>query len=128
MSEHEFPEVDTPAESVEEQGLQPENTAPEETPSQDVLQNIASHANLDFLLDVPLQVTVELGRCKITISELLKLSKGSVLELNKVAGEALDFRVNDRLVARGEAIVINDRFGVRLTNVISPTERMEKLK
>jgi len=128
MSEHEFPEVETPAASAEEQGLQPESTVPEETPSQDVLQNIASHANLDFLLDVPLQVTVELGRCKITISELLKLSKGSVLELNKVAGEALDFRVNDRLVARGEAIVINDRFGVRLTNVISPTERMEKLK
>jgi len=128
MSEHEFPEVETPAESEEEQGLQPEVTESEGTPSQDVLQNIASHANLDFLLDVPLQVTVELGRCKITISELLKLSKGSVLELNKVAGEALDFRVNDRLVARGEAIVINDRFGVRLTNVISPTERMEKLK
>jgi flagellar motor switch protein FliN len=128
MSEHEFPEVETPAESAEEQEIQPESTEPEGTPSQDVLQNIASHANLDFLLDVPLQVTVELGRCKITISELLKLSKGSVLELNKVAGEALDFRVNDRLVARGEAIVINDRFGVRLTNVISPTERMEKLK
>ncbi len=93
-----------------------------------VLENLAAHANLDFLLDVPLQVTVELGRSKITISELLKLNKGAVLELNKVAGEPLDFRVNDRLVARGEAVVINDRFGVRLTDVISPTERMEKLK
>ena len=128
MSEHEFPEAEAPVETVEEQAAPPEMSAAEATPSQDVLQNLAAHANLDFLLDVPLQVTVELGRCKITIAELLKLSKGSVLELNKVAGEALDFRVNDRLVARGEAIVINDRFGVRLTNVISPTERMEKLK
>ena len=128
MSEHEFPEAEAPVETIEEQAAPPEMSASEATPSQDVLQNLAAHANLDFLLDVPLQATVELGRCKITIAELLKLSKGSVLELNKVAGEALDFRVNDRLVARGEAIVINDRFGVRLTNVISPTERMEKLK
>ena len=128
MREHEFPEAEAPVETIEEQAAPPEMSASEATPSQDVLQNLAAHANLDFLLDVPLQATVELGRCKITIAELLKLSKGSVLELNKVAGEALDFRVNDRLVARGEAIVINDRFGVRLTNVISPTERMEKLK
>ena len=128
MSEHEFPEAEAPVEPAEGQDFQPENSASDATPSQDVLQNLAAHANLDFLLDVPLQVTVELGRCKITIAELLKLSKGSVLELNKVAGEALDFRVNDRLVARGEALVINARFGVRLTNVISQTERMEQLK
>ena len=128
MSEQEFPETETPVETIEEQVAQTEISASDAAASQDVLQNLAAHANLDFLLDVPLQVTVELGRCKITIAELLKLSKGSVLELNKVAGEALDFRVNDRLVARVEAIVINDRFGVRLTNVVSPTERMEKLK
>ena len=128
MSEQEFPETETPVETIEEPVAQTEISASDAAASQDVLQNLAAHANLDFLLDVPLQVTVELGRCKITIAELLKLSKGSVLELNKVAGEALDFRVNDRLVARGEAIVINDRFGVRLTNVVSPTERMEKLK
>ena len=127
MSETEFPEVETTEENrVEENAAVGETD--ENSASREVLQNLAAHANLDFLLDVPLQVTVELGRSKITISELLKLSKGSVLELNKVAGEALDFRVNDRLVARGEAIVINDRFGVRLTDVISPTERVEKLK
>jgi len=127
MSETEFPEVETTEENrVEETAAVGETD--ENSASREVLQNLAAHANLDFLLDVPLQVTVELGRSKITISELLKLSKGSVLELNKVAGEALDFRVNDRLVARGEAIVINDRFGVRLTDVISPTERVEKLK
>ena len=120
MSEHE-PVQDN--ESSEE-----EVTEAATVGSNAVLENLAAHANLDFLLDVPLQVTVELGRSKITIAELLKLNKGAVLELNKVAGEPLDFRVNDRLVARGEAVVINDRFGVRLTDVISPTERMEKLK
>ena len=128
MSETEFPEVNTTEETVTEETVSAGQESEENSASQEVLQNLAAHANLDFLLDVPLQVTVELGRSKITISELLKLSKGSVLELNKVAGEALDFRVNDRLVARGEAIVINDRFGVRLTDVISPTERVEKLK
>jgi len=128
MSETEFPEVETTEENLVEETAAAVAETDENSASREVLQNLAAHANLDFLLDVPLQVTVELGRSKITISELLKLSKGSVLELNKVAGEALDFRVNDRLVARGEAIVINDRFGVRLTDVISPTERVEKLK
>ena len=128
MSETEFPEVETAAQAGAEESVISPPVTEENSASQEVLQNLAAHANLDFLLDVPLQVTVELGRSKITISELLKLSKGSVLELNKVAGESLDFRVNDRLVARGEAIVINDRFGVRLTDVISPTERVEKLK
>jgi flagellar motor switch protein FliN/FliY len=83
--------------------------------------------SLDFLLDVPLQVSVELGRKRIRISELLALGQGSVLELEKVAGEPLDIRVNDRLVARGEAVVVNDKFGVRLTDIISPTERVEQL-
>ena len=128
MSETEFPEVEAAEQPAAAESVISTPGTEENSASQDVLQNLAAHANLDFLLDVPLQVTVELGRSKITISELLKLSKGSVLELNKVAGESLDFRVNDRLVARGEAIVINDRFGVRLTDVISPTERVEKLK
>ena len=128
MSETEFPEVEAAEQPAAAESVISTPGTEENSASQEVLQNLAAHANLDFLLDVPLQVTVELGRSKITISELLKLSKGSVLELNKVAGESLDFRVNDRLVARGEAIVINDRFGVRLTDVISPTERVEKLK
>ena len=98
-----------------------------ESPSANPVRNIAQQANLDFLLDVPLQITVELGRARITISELLELSKGSVLELDKVAGEPLDFRVNDRLVARGEAVVVNDKFGVRLTDISSPSERVQHL-
>ena len=130
MSENEIPESmaneSTEAEVSTTSAALGINT--EEQSSNEVLQNLASQANLDFLLDVPLQVTVELGRCRISIAELLKLGKGAVLELDKVAGEPLDFRVNDRLVARGEAIVINDKFGVRLTDIVSPSERVEQLK
>jgi len=102
----------------------PESPSAEETS----IRQVASNANLDFLLDVPLQVSVELGRCQITIAELLELGKGAVLELDKLAGESLDFRVNGRLVARGEAVVVNDKFGVRLTDIISPSERVSTLK
>lgn len=128
MSDTEFPKVEEQGTGTAEETLETLGIKSDGGSSNEVLENLASHANLDFLMDVPLQVTVELGRCKITIADLLKLSKGSVLELNKVAGESLDFRVNDRLVARGEAIVINDKFGIRLTDVISPTERVQKLK
>ena len=83
--------------------------------------------SLDMLLDVPLQVTVELGRKKMRIGNLLALAKGSVVELDKVAGEPLDVRVNDQLVARGEAVVVNDKFGVRLTDVVSTKERVRGL-
>ena len=83
--------------------------------------------SLDMLLDVPLQVTVELGRRRMRIGDLLALAKGSVVELDKVAGEPLDVRVNDQLVARGEAVVVNDKFGVRLTDVVSTRERVRGL-
>ena len=73
---------------------------------------------LDFILDVPLAVTVELGRAEMTIAKVLALGDGAVIELDKAAGEPLDIRVNDHLVARGEAVVVNDRFGVRLTEVV----------
>ena len=81
---------------------------------------------LDFLMDVPLDVTVELGRKKLRIVDLLALSKGSVIELDKVAGEPLDVRVNDQLVARGEAVVVNDKFGVRLTDIVSRHARVPR--
>lgn len=83
--------------------------------------------SLEFFLDVPLEVTVELGRRRMRIAELLSLTKGSVIELDKVAGEPLDVRVNDQLVARGEAVVVNDKFGVRLTDVVPRSERVERL-
>lgn len=84
--------------------------------------------NLDLILDIPLRVTVELGRARMVVSELLNLSQGSVIELSKLAGEPLEVLVNDKLVARGEAVVVNEKFGVRLTDIISPTERVNQLK
>ena len=86
-----------------------------------------THKSLDLLLDVPVTVTVELGRKKMSISELVELSKGATIELEKAAGELLDVRVNDRLLARGEAVIINDKFGVRLTEIVSRTARVEQL-
>ena len=83
---------------------------------------------LDMLLDVPLDVSVELGRCRMTIHDLLALGPGAVIELDKVAGEPLDILINDRLVARGEAVVVNDKFGVRITDIVSPQERLARLR
>jgi flagellar motor switch protein FliN/FliY len=82
---------------------------------------------LDFILDIPLEVSAELGRTRLLINELLQLGQGSVVELNKLAGEPLEVYVNGKLVARGEAVVINEKFGVRLTDIISPIERVKQL-
>lgn len=84
--------------------------------------------NLDFILDIPLKVTVELGRTSIVIKDLLQLGQGSVLELDKLAGEPLEILVNGKLVAKGEVVVVNEKFGIRLTDIISPIERIETLK
>lgn len=84
--------------------------------------------NLQLILDIPLRVTVELGRTKMPVSELLNLTQGSVIELNKLAGEPMEVLVNDKLIARGEAVVVNEKFGVRLTDIISTSERIEQLK
>ena len=82
---------------------------------------------LDFILDIPLDVSAELGRTRLLINELLQLGQGSVVKLNKLAGEPLEVYVNGKLVARGEAVVINEKFGVRLTDIISPIERVKQL-
>jgi len=87
-----------------------------------------SPGNLDFILDIPLEITVELGRTKMQIHELLKLSQGSVIELSKLAGEPLKILANQRLIAKGEVVVLNEKYGTRLTEVISPIERIVGLK
>jgi len=84
--------------------------------------------NLDFILDVPLEITVELGRAKMLINEMLKLGQGSIIELTKIAGENLEILANKRLIARGEVVVANEKYGVRLTEIVSPKERIERLK
>lgn len=83
--------------------------------------------SLDFILDIPLQLTVELGRTKLLVKDVLELNQGSVVELTKLAGEPLDVFVNSKLVARGEAVVINEKFGIRLVDIVSPNERVEKV-
>lgn len=85
-------------------------------------------SNLERIMDIPLVVSVELGRTSIQIGDLLQLAQGSIVELTKLAGEPLDVLVHGKLVARGEAVVINDQFGVRLTDIVSQTERLESLK
>lgn len=84
--------------------------------------------NLDMLLDIPLQVTVELGRTKRTVQEILALSSGSIIELDKLAGEPVDILINSKLIAKGEVVVIDENFGVRVTDIISPRDRINKLK
>ena len=85
-------------------------------------------ANLEAILDVPVTLSMEVGRTRIPIRNLLQLNQGSVVELDRAAGEPLDVFVNGTLVAHGEVVVVNDKFGIRLTDVISPSERIKKLK
>lgn len=84
--------------------------------------------NLDFILDVSLQVSVHVGGTKMLIKDLLQLGQGSIIELNKLAGEPMDVFINDKLIARGEVVVVNDKFGIRLTDVMSLKDRVEQLK
>jgi flagellar motor switch protein FliN len=83
--------------------------------------------DIDFILDIPVQLTVELGRTKIAIKNLLQLAQGSVVELDGMAGEPMDVLVNGCLIAQGEVVVVNDKFGIRLTDIITPSERIRKI-
>lgn len=95
----------------------------------DVQSTPVSNENkeLGFLLDIPLQVSVEIGRSRILIKDLLQMQEGSIIELEKLSGEPLDLYVNSRLIARGEAVLVKDKYGIRLTDVVSPSERIENL-
>jgi flagellar motor switch protein FliN/FliY len=86
-----------------------------------------SSRGLEFLYDVPLQISVEVGRSKILLRDLLKMGEGYVIELDKLAGEPLDLYVNSRLIARGEAVMVGDKFGIKLTEVVSTADRVENL-
>jgi flagellar motor switch protein FliN/FliY len=101
---------------------QPASFPPVEETSQ-----AASNKNIDFLLDIPLQVTVHIGGTRMLIRELLQLGQGSVIELDKLAGEPMEVLVNNKLVARGEVVVVNEKFGIRLTDVVSPNQRLQQL-
>lgn len=86
------------------------------------------NVNMDVILDIPVTISMEVGSTKINIRHLLQLSQGSVIELDRLAGEPLDIKVNGTLIAHGEVVVVNEKFGIRLTDVISPAERIRQLK
>ncbi len=89
--------------------------------------HVDSRPNLDFIMDLPLEVSVELGRARMQIRDLLQLAQGSVIELNKMAGEPAEIYVNQKLMAKGEVVVVNEKFGIRLTEIISPADRVKSL-
>ena len=106
---------------------------PEETTGTATVHNINAPTGdtvangLEFVLDIPVKVTVEVGRTRVLVQDLLKLHKGSVIELSKIAGDPLEILVNDRVVARGEVIVINEKFGIRLTDIVNHEQRIRDL-
>jgi len=91
------------------------------------VESTTTRNDIDMILDIPVQMTVELGRTKIAIRNLLQLAQGSVVELDGMAGEPMDVLVNGCLIAQGEVVVVNDKFGIRLTDIITPAERIRKL-
>ncbi len=109
--------------------IAPEEKIPQEDQAQPEVAGDAPAEirDLEFLYDIPLQISVEVGRSKLMVKELLQMRDGHVIELDKLAGEPLDLYVNSRLIGRGEAVIVNDKFGLRLTDVVSPAERLEKL-
>lgn len=132
-----FAEEKQAQEKVQEKAPQPQ--AQQQQPKRDVVvrpasfgnvknENNGQMANMDMILDIPLTVSVEIGRTKMMVKDLLQLSQGTVVELEKLAGESMEILVNGRLIARGEAVVVNDKFGVKLTDIVSPAERINRLK
>ncbi|PHS70590.1 MAG: flagellar motor switch protein FliN [Methylophaga sp.] len=119
-------EEDPWAAALEEQAESEAETAPVTQLNDDALPN--TDMDLDMVLDIPVTVSMEIGRTKINIRNLLQLSQGSVVELDRLAGEPMDVLVNDTLIAHGEVVVVNDKFGIRLTDVISTAERIKKLR
>ncbi len=131
------PEIQTEAEVEPSQESTATATAegvPAEDPAPDLTEQALQDEpaedrtlDIDFLLDIPLNVKVEIGRTRMLINDLLQLSQGSVIELQKLVGEPFDVLVNEKLIARGEVVVVNERFGVRLTDIVSPMERIQQL-
>ena len=116
------PDPEELKELLEENGDTPASAPLKQSPAKD-----DDGRGLQFLYDVPLQVSVEVGRSKILLRDLLKMGEGYVIELDKMAGDPLDLYVNSRLIARGEAVMVGDKFGIRLTDVVSTSDRIERL-
>ncbi|MBW8072605.1 MAG: flagellar motor switch protein FliN [Ferrovum sp.] len=121
------PSLTAPLVGTEEHAFPPPLTEPHvfQTFGQD--PPVSGHQDLEMIMDIPVNITVELGRTKMPIKNLLQLAQGSVVELNGMAGEPLDVLVNGFLIAQGEVVVVNEKFGIRLTDIITPSERMRRL-
>ncbi len=120
--------LDEQAEASAEKSSKAETVELEELTEDNAPITQEEKRKLDTILDIPVTISMEVGRSHISIRNLLQLNQGSVVELDRVAGEALDVLVNGTLIAHGEVVVVNDKFGIRLTDVISQTERIKKLK
>lgn len=105
----------------------PSAPPPTPEPHQEAAPEASGDRGLEFLYDVPLQISVEVGRSKILLKDLLQMGEGYVIELDKLAGEPLDLYVNSRLIAKGEAVMVGEKFGIRLTDVVNTSERIEQL-
>lgn len=128
MSTEEDLMADAWAAALEEQAKEEAQPAALEEFGEDAPITQEERRKLDTILDIPVTISMEVGRTQISIRNLLQLNQGSVVELDRVAGEPLDVLVNGTLIAHGEVVVVNDKFGIRLTDVISQTERIKKLK
>ncbi len=103
------------------------NNEEEEEKVEEETEGEQGERELDFILDIPLELSVELGRTRMLVNDLLQLGQGSIIELKKLAGEPLEVYINRKLIARGEVVVVNEKFGVRLTDVITPIDRVKSL-
>lgn len=121
-------ESDELAEMLKEQAESQQASAPIFNELSSSVHASSTPHDIDFILDIPVQLTVELGRTKIAIKDLLQLVQGSVVELNGMAGAPMDVLINGTIVAQGEVVVVNEKFGIRVTDIITPTERILKLK
>lgn len=122
------PQPEEIKELLDDEGMDPGPVANEGTNASGTVETRKqSSRGLEFLYDVPLQISVEVGRSKILLKDLLKMGEGYIIELDKLAGDPLDLYVNSRLIARGEAVMVGEKFGIRLTDVVSPVDRVEQL-
>ena len=119
------------AQALEEQASAPSGAADSAPAFESHAQPVAAHGNpmqdIQMVLDIPVQLTVELGRTKVPIKYILQLAQGSIVELDALAGEPMDVLVNGYLIAQGEVVVVNDKFGIRLTDIVTPSERMRRV-
>jgi flagellar motor switch protein FliN/FliY len=113
-------------EETNKTALNDQDNSPQEEEVQEEVQE-EEQSGIDFILDIPLDVSVELGRVKMLVNDLLQLGQGSIVELNKAVGDSLEIYISDKLIARGEVVVMDEQFGIRVTDIISPHERVKSL-